>query len=114
MIAITQGDFNRLLPGEFLNDNIIDFYLKYYISLVYMLCRYLKNPNNSISRTSGNIVNTSFFYSTFFFKLWHDVKGGIEVKYKSVKKWSRGEDLFSKDAIFIPINMQYLNFCKYV
>lgn len=28
-ISITYGDIDRLAPGEFLNDNIIDFYLRY-------------------------------------------------------------------------------------
>ncbi len=28
-ISITEGDMLRLLPSEFLNDNLIDFYLKY-------------------------------------------------------------------------------------
>ncbi|KAI9980240.1 hypothetical protein PInf_026521 [Phytophthora infestans] len=28
-ISVTLGDVDRLVPGEFLNDNIIDFYLRY-------------------------------------------------------------------------------------
>lgn len=27
-ICVTLGDVDRLVPGEFLNDNIIDFYLR--------------------------------------------------------------------------------------
>jgi sentrin-specific protease 7 len=28
-IAMTRADFERLEPGEFLNDNLVDFYLKF-------------------------------------------------------------------------------------
>ncbi|EGG17821.1 hypothetical protein DFA_08822 [Cavenderia fasciculata] len=84
-ITIIRNDMARLKDGEFLNDSIIEFYM-----------RYIKD------RYVAKDLKT-FFFNSFFFKRLTD-KRNIQDGYNEVKKWSRNEDLFDKDFIFIPIN----------
>ena len=65
-----------------MNDNIIEFYLKYIEHRVVL----------------KESVDQFYFFNTFFFKTFS--KGG----YDKVKKWTRNVDIFSKKYILIPIN----------
>ena len=80
-ISITMNDVNRLEPGEFLNDNIIDFYFQYIQE--YVLSKFTDR---------FHLFNTSFYPL-----LLKDTRRAAErVPSPSVK-------LFDKELIFLPI-----------
>ncbi|GJS65455.1 probable ubiquitin-like-specific protease 2B isoform X1 [Tanacetum coccineum] len=95
-VSITKRDFDLLEPGTFLNDTIIDFYIKY-----------LKNKLNPDERHRFH-----FFNSFFFRKLADPDKSPLDAStgsagYQRVKKWTRKVSLFEKDFVFIPVNYNY-------
>jgi len=83
-VTLVKNDLDRLSIKGFLNDSLVDFYLKY-------LMKELLPP--SISDKA--FIFSSFFYSKF-----------IENKGQGMEKWSRGMDIFTKDYLIIPINQQ--------
>ncbi|XP_041710284.1 sentrin-specific protease 6 [Coregonus clupeaformis] len=97
-ISVTNEDLHCLNEGEFLNDVIIDFYLKYLVSAM------LKKEDAS----------RSHMFSSFFYKRLTQTEQGktpysedLPVKkrrHNRVRTWTRNVDLFQKDFIFVPIN----------
>ena len=84
-------DLQRLDDDEFLNDNLVGFFLRY-------LQHYLEEKGQDVSRKI-------YFFNTFFFQtLTKTIKGKKGINYDGVKKWTRGVDIFSKDFIVVPIN----------
>lgn len=84
-------DFERLRDGEFLNDNLIGFYLRF-------LEHHLERTKPEASR------RTYFFNSYFFATLTNTAKGKRGINYEGVQKWTRNVDLFSHDYVIVPIN----------
>lgn len=81
-------DLERLDDGEYLNDNLIEFYLKY-----------LKNQ---LELTAPEMAKKVYFFNTFFFaSLTRKGKRGIN--YDAVQKWTRSIDIFSYDYVVVPI-----------
>jgi len=79
-VTITSGDIERLTPGEFLNDNLIDFWTKW------------------ITREGKHLGKYKFFTSHFYSTLRDE---GVE----GVKRWTKNpEQLLRNDFIFCPIN----------
>ncbi|KAI9991867.1 hypothetical protein PInf_017243 [Phytophthora infestans] len=95
-ISVTLGDVDRLVPGEFLNDNIIDFYLRC-ISLA---------PFASVQQQQ------TYFFSSHFFTQLNGTNGAHELtkadpdeRFARVARWTQKEtNLFDKRFLFIPIN----------
>lgn len=90
-IPITTLDVACLDEGTYLNDVIIDFYLKY-------IC---ENIMSQEQRNKTYIFN-SYFYKRLTQKTSN--KSDPAVTHAQVKKWTRGVDIFEKDFIIIPIN----------
>ncbi|KAE9138484.1 hypothetical protein PF005_g14719 [Phytophthora fragariae] len=94
-ISVTLGDVDRLVPGEFLNDNIIDFYLRF-------LWRHL--PPWQQEQT--------YFFTSHFFTQLNGTNGAHELttadpdeRFARVARWTQKEaNLFEKKFLFIPIN----------
>ncbi|XP_062326167.1 sentrin-specific protease 6 isoform X2 [Osmerus eperlanus] len=94
-ISVTNEDLHCLNQGEFLNDVIIDFYLKYLM---------LKEEN----------AMRSHVFSSFFYKRLTQTEQGQaqapenllerKLRHSRVRTWTRNVDLFQKDFIFVPIN----------
>nr|XP_024365449.1 ubiquitin-like-specific protease 2 isoform X2 [Physcomitrium patens] len=87
-VTITRKDIKILNPFEFLNDTIIDFYIKYL---------------QQTTIAPKKLENLHFFNSFFFSKLAEDGIGG-PAAFERVKKWTRKVNIFEKDFIFIPVN----------
>ncbi|KAL4233107.1 Sentrin-specific protease 6 [Mactra antiquata] len=98
-ICITNEDLYCLQEGEFLNDVIIDFYLKYLLR---------------DKLTEEDRERTHIFSSFFYKRLTQRIRGAAldddprlslpEKRHARVKTWTRHVDLFKKDFIVIPIN----------
>ncbi|XP_058101281.1 uncharacterized protein LOC131245687 [Magnolia sinica] len=92
-VSISKRDVELLQPGTFINDTIIDFYLKY-----------LKNKMQHEDK------HRFHFFNCFFFRkladLDNDPGSAKEGKaaFLRVRKWTRRVDIFLKDYIFIPVN----------
>ena len=86
--VVDFADLPRLDNGEFLNDQLIDFYLLY-------LFDQAKVPEKKVY-----IFNTHFFST-----LTRRVPGQKgKINYKGVARWTQKEDIFGYDYIVIPIN----------
>uniref|UniRef100_K3WDC5 Ubiquitin-like protease family profile domain-containing protein n=1 Tax=Globisporangium ultimum (strain ATCC 200006 / CBS 805.95 / DAOM BR144) TaxID=431595 RepID=K3WDC5_GLOUD len=96
-ISITYGDIARLAPGEFLNDSIIDFYLRF-------LWRHLESWQKECV----------YIYSSHFFTQLSG-SGALtpDERFARVSRWTLKEsDLFEKRFLFIPINDSVAVFCN--
>ncbi|XP_072470250.1 sentrin-specific protease 7 isoform X2 [Notamacropus eugenii] len=97
-LGVTNEDLECLEDGEFLNDVIIDFYLKYLI----------------LEKASDDLVERSHIFSSFFYKcLTRKENNSIEEnpnlsmaqrRHKRVRTWTRHINIFNKDYIFVPVN----------
>ncbi|EQC31048.1 hypothetical protein SDRG_11235 [Saprolegnia diclina VS20] len=83
-IVLTEGDIDRLQPGEFLNDNLIDFFFKF--------CHaQLNKPAKA----------TTHFFSTHFYS---EVAKAEDGTFAKVNRWTRATPIFEKRFLFVPIN----------
>lgn len=87
--TVDKDDVARLDEGEFLNDNVINFYLQYLQDM-------LKKSNS----TAGKRV---YFHNTFFYEKLRPKKGRT-ISFDGVRRWTAKIDLFSYDYIVVPVN----------
>lgn len=97
-ISVTNEDLHCLNEGEFLNDVIIDFYLKYLV----------------LEKLKKEEADRIHIFSSFFYKRLnqrerrnlHETSNlSIQQKrHRRVKTWTRHVDIFEKDFIFVPLN----------
>ena len=88
--TVEWTDLFKLDTAEFLNDSIIELYLRY-------LEQYLEREHPDIAKQT-HIFNT-FFYDT----LVRNKRAG-KVNYAAVKNWTKNINLFSRKYVIIPIN----------
>ena len=79
-VTITTADTPRLEPGVFLNDNLVDFDLRF----IY-------------ENLSDTLRNRTHLFSSFFYKRL------VCEGHAGVRTWTEGINLFSKDFLIIPI-----------
>ncbi|KAJ1892172.1 hypothetical protein LPJ66_006497 [Kickxella alabastrina] len=99
-ISVTGSDISRLFANEFLNDTIIEFYMRYI--------------SENLKVSDPELFEQCFFFNTFFFrKLSHLEKSlppsgsrenPLEQVHGRLKKWTANVNLFDKKYIFVPIN----------
>ena len=88
--TVEWSDLEKLDEGEYLNDNLLGFYL-----------RYLEHKRDSDPEAPENI----YWFNTFFYtSLTKNVRGKGKINYDAVRKWTRSVDLFSFDYVVVPIN----------
>uniref|UniRef100_A0A3Q2T7I2 Ubiquitin-like protease family profile domain-containing protein n=1 Tax=Fundulus heteroclitus TaxID=8078 RepID=A0A3Q2T7I2_FUNHE len=98
-ITVTMEDLKCLDAGKYLNDVIIDFYLKYLI----------QNASAAISERSH--IFSSFFYKQLT-RRDNASEGGSsdscqrQRRHQRVKTWTRHVDIFNKDFLFVPVNQE--------
>ncbi|SCV01177.1 LANO_0F10528g1_1 [Lachancea nothofagi CBS 11611] len=89
-LSITNQDFKCLYNHDWINDSILDFFIKYWIE-----CSAAKDI---ISFDQVHVMS-SFFYTKLV--------SNAENYYTNVKKWVRDTDLFNKDYVVMPINESF-------
>ncbi|GAW06498.1 sumo deconjugating cysteine peptidase ulp2 [Lentinula edodes] len=87
-VKITNGDYNRLLPDEYLNDTLIEFGLKLW--------------HHELATEDPQLANQIHVFNSFFYKKLN--KKSIEEGYQSVRRWTSRFDIFSKKFVIVPIN----------
>ncbi|MBN3322679.1 SENP7 protease, partial [Atractosteus spatula] len=98
-IAVTSEDLECLDNGEFLNDVIIDFYLKYLM----------------LEKAPKEVTGRAHIFSSFFYKQLtrkdtpNEEMANISAQHRRhhrVKTWTRHIDIFTKDFLFVPVNQK--------
>ncbi|CAN1189077.1 Probable ubiquitin-like-specific protease 2A [Linum perenne] len=93
-ILISTSDLVFLQPDTFINDTIIDFYVKYLIKY----------------KIQQEDQNRFHFFNCFFFRKLADLDKHLpsvcegKDAFQRVYKWTKKVNLFKKDYIFIPVN----------
>ncbi|KAL7925486.1 hypothetical protein ACQKWADRAFT_284170 [Trichoderma austrokoningii] len=86
--TVDKIDIPRLNESEFLNDNLINFYIRH---LQFRL-----------EKERPELLRKVYFFSTFFFEKLKSTRG--KINYDGVKAWTARVDLLSYDYIFVPVN----------
>ncbi|KAH9263840.1 hypothetical protein BASA83_012717 [Batrachochytrium salamandrivorans] len=95
-VSIKDTDHERLNEGVFLNDSIIEFYLKY-----------LQQDSNSGLDPKNVHIFSTFFYQTLTrntSKCCPTKDSYLESGYNRVKSWTTKVNIFEKKFLVIPIN----------
>ncbi|KAL9866916.1 sentrin-specific protease 7 isoform 4-T4 [Geothlypis trichas] len=96
-LGVTREDLECLEYGEFLNDVIIDFYLKYLL----------------LEKAPKHVADRTHIFSSFFYKCLtrteKNLEGDVKVsaaqrRHRRVRTWTRHINIFNKDYIFVPVN----------
>ncbi|OAX39413.1 cysteine proteinase [Rhizopogon vinicolor AM-OR11-026] len=90
--SVNDRDISRLLPCQWLNDEIINFYG------AMILTR--SESNHKVDPPTKRKILDVHYFSTFF---WPKLKDEGYEKGR-LAKWTKKIDIFSKDVILIPIN----------
>ncbi|KAI4257014.1 MAG: hypothetical protein LQ352_001842 [Teloschistes flavicans] len=89
--TVEWTDLERLDEGEFLNDSLIAFYL-----------RYLEIKAEQADPTTLKRV---YMFNTFFFNSLTTTESGSRgFNYDAVQRWTRNVDLFTYDFVVVPVN----------
>lgn len=89
--SVEFSDLERLEENEFLNDNLIGFYLRYL--------------EERLEETRPEVAKRVYFFNTFFFaSLTNTQRGKRGINYEAVEKWTRSVDIFAFDYVIVPIN----------
>lgn len=90
-ISVEWIDLERLDEGEFLNDNLIAFYLRFL--------------QVQLEERLPELAKRVYFFNTFFFaSLTNTPRGKKGINYEAVQKWTRSVNIFSYDYVVVPIN----------
>ncbi|NXX37728.1 SENP7 protease, partial [Tricholaema leucomelas] len=96
-LGVTREDLDCLEYGEFLNDVIIDFYMKYLL----------------LEKAPKHLADRTHIFSSFFYKCLtrreKNSEGDLKVsvaqrRHRRVRTWTRHINIFNKDYIFVPVN----------
>lgn len=87
---VDHEDLNRLKNSEFLNDNIINFYLRYL--------------EEGLREKSPSMAQEFHFFNTFFYERLSMKTADKKRNMDGVLKWTAKIDLFKKNYVIVPIN----------
>ncbi|KAL4903404.1 hypothetical protein BDW74DRAFT_179821 [Aspergillus multicolor] len=89
--SVEALDLKRLAPYEYLNDNLIGFYIRFL--------------EDHLQRCNPAAAKRVYFFNSYFYEaLTKNVKRKCSINYENVEKWTRNVDIFSYDYLVVPIN----------
>ncbi|KIW07190.1 uncharacterized protein PV09_02056 [Verruconis gallopava] len=93
--TVNFADLERLDEGELLNDNLLEFYI-----------RWLQE-----NRKDKLKPHTAYFFNTFFYTVLSDTsslsrlqRAGSSINFSAVERWTAKDDIFSYDFVIVPVN----------
>ncbi|KAH7089386.1 hypothetical protein BKA62DRAFT_776884 [Auriculariales sp. MPI-PUGE-AT-0066] len=89
--SVAPADLTRLRPGQWLNDEIINFYGA-------MILERSNAAEKEKGKRKGRILDVHYF-NTFF---WPKLNEGYEKS--KLAKWTKRIDIFAKDVVLVPVN----------
>ncbi|KAJ3075453.1 hypothetical protein HDU98_008071 [Podochytrium sp. JEL0797] len=92
LVTLHKQDLLRLEEGEFLNDTLIEFYIRY-TTITY-----------AVDFTEKYHMYNTFFYQTITTKDDSAKKLVIADTFTKVKRWTRKLDIFDRKLLILPIN----------
>lgn len=88
-ISITANDFKCLATDEYLNDVIINFFIKYLFEEV----------------LTANQKLVTYMFDTFFYETLSGAsRNSVRKQHNRVENWTKRVNIFEKDFIVVPIN----------
>ncbi|OBT52201.1 hypothetical protein VE04_07465 [Pseudogymnoascus sp. 24MN13] len=87
---VDKRDIERLDEGEYLNDNLITFYLRYL--------------QEKAEKERPDVFKRVFFMNTFFYPRLIQGKGRKNIDYDAVKRWTSKVNIFDYDYVVVPVN----------
>lgn len=97
-ITITVQSYKTLEIEKYLDDSIINFYLKY-----------IENELLDDDMREKTYIFDTFFYENYSRDIHIDLPNGTSestYRYERIKNWTKNVDLFKKEYIVVPINMK--------
>uniref|UniRef100_A0A7S4A074 Ubiquitin-like protease family profile domain-containing protein n=1 Tax=Pelagomonas calceolata TaxID=35677 RepID=A0A7S4A074_9STRA len=88
-IVVTRGDLRRLEPGGYLNEKLVDFYLKVIVADA-------RRSPLAEDPDFGNMASAVHAFPSDFFTM---LSAGNE----RVERWTRGVDVFAKKFLLVPV-----------
>mmetsp|Transcript_2270 Transcript_2270/g.6496 ORF Transcript_2270/g.6496 Transcript_2270/m.6496 type:complete len:543 (+) Transcript_2270:176-1804(+) len=109
--SVQQQSMWTLQPGQWVNDEVIHYFLLM-----------LTKRDEEMCKNDPNRKRSHFFKSFFITKLLNEGHATMDgqYEYRNVKRWSKkvpGKDLFNLDKVFFPINqgqMHWLCACAFI
>ncbi|KAK7468256.1 hypothetical protein VKT23_002765 [Stygiomarasmius scandens] len=96
-IQILAGDLARLNPGQYLNDNLIEFGLSCTASsFQYVLLQQIEDAKK--------VYRPGFLY---IWQLTFWPQSTIEQQFANIQHWTKHVDIFEKDFLVVPIHEQH-------
>ncbi|ETL39177.1 hypothetical protein L916_09430 [Phytophthora nicotianae] len=97
-VDITRRHLQCMLPGTWLNDEVINFYFQM-----------LSDRDEALVK-AGVLPKRSHFFNSFFYTKVSE--NGYN--FINVRRWTRKIDLFAMDKIFMPVNVGNMHWCMAV
>ncbi|OAL38088.1 hypothetical protein AYO20_02540 [Fonsecaea nubica] len=91
--VVPFDDLQRLDDGQFLNDNLIFFFMRYL--------------ETRMEKSNPEVLKRMHFFNTYFYEALSKTKGKRGINYESVSRWTKNINLFSRDFIVVPVNENY-------
>ncbi|EXJ76515.1 uncharacterized protein A1O5_01023 [Cladophialophora psammophila CBS 110553] len=87
-------DLRRLNDDEFLNDNLISFFMRYL--------------ETHMEKSKPELYKRIHFFNTYFYEALSKTKGRKSgINYDAVSRWTKNINLFSRDFIVVPVNENF-------
>lgn len=87
-------DLRRLDDDEFLNDNLIAFFMQYL--------------EHDMEKNQPDLHKRVHFFNTYFYEtLTKNSKAKRGINYDAVSRWTKAINLFSRDFVVVPVNENF-------
>lgn len=83
-------DLDRLDEDEFLNDNLISFFMQYLETFM--------------EKNRPDLYKRTYFFNTYFFERLTKNMRGREINFDAVSRWTKAIDIFNRDFVVVPVN----------